>query len=645
MRVIGTAGHVDHGKSTLITALTGINPDRLKEERIREMTIDLGFAWLTLPNGEEVGVVDVPGHRDFIENMLAGVGGIDAAIFVVAADEGVMPQTREHLAILDILQISSGVIALTKVDLVTDSDWLDMVEMDVRQALHGTVLENAPLVRVSARTGKGLDDLKQALAKILEEKPYRPDFGRPRLPVDRVFTVAGFGTVVTGTLVDGQLKVGEEIQILPGGARGRIRGLQTHKRKEETAYPGSRTAVNISGVEVDLIQRGNVVVKPDQYRLTWRLDVQFRLLPDASAPLCHNQEIKLFLGTSEQVARVRLLGTDELAPGQEGWLQLELQDPVVALRGDRYILRRPSPGETLGGGLVVDDHPERRHKRFSGEVIQRLESLLHGSPAEILFQASLLSGAASARELFRRARLEPETAQAALEELLAQGQLIAVEAAGEINAHSEALLLALPQWLANTQQALKEVDQYHQAYPLRRGIPREELKSRLKMAPRLFNEAVRKWVADNVLVEHKNLIARPEHVIGFTASQQAAVEQLLAQFAAAPYGPPSIKECQVAVGEEVYNALVELGHLVPVSNEVVFRKQDYDALVRAVRQRLLAEKTLTVVAFRDQFNTSRRYALAFLEHLDAIGITVREGDDRRLRDTTEISRNTSSQDG
>ena len=253
MRVIGTAGHVDHGKSTLVEALTGTHPDRLKEEREREMTIDLGFAWLVLPTGEEIGIIDVPGHRDFIENMLAGVGGIDAALFVVAADEGVMPQTREHLAILDLLQIQGGVVALTKTDLVEDSDWLDLVEEDLHKALSGTILQEAPVVRVSAHRREGLEQLLQALGDCLAERPPRLDLGRPRLPVDRVFSVAGFGTVVTGTLSDGQLRVGDEVEILPHGTRGRVRGLQTHKRKEEIAVPGSRTAINISGIQLDQI--------------------------------------------------------------------------------------------------------------------------------------------------------------------------------------------------------------------------------------------------------------------------------------------------------------------------------------------------------------------------------------------------------
>ena len=343
MRVIGTAGHVDHGKSTLVAALTGINPDRLKEEQIREMTIDLGFAWVMLPDGEDVGVVDVPGHRDFIENMLSGVGGIDAVLFVVAADEGVMPQTKEHLAILDLLQIQGGVIALTKVDLIDDAEWLDLMELDVRDAVQNTVLEEAPILRVSARTGEGLEQLKQTLAVQLAERPPRFDLGRPRLPVDRVFSISGFGTVVTGTLLDGVLHPGDEVEILPAGVRGRVRGLQNHKRKVETAFPGSRTAVNISGVEVDQIHRGNVVSKPGLYKLTRRLDVHFSLLKDVSTPMRHNTRVKFFLGSAEVSARVRLLGLDELLPGQVGWLQIETEEPVVTVRGDRYILRRPLP--------------------------------------------------------------------------------------------------------------------------------------------------------------------------------------------------------------------------------------------------------------------------------------------------------------
>src|SRR5690349_4589593 len=389
MHVIGTAGHVDHGKSTLIAALTGTHPDRLKEAQAREMTIELGFGWLTLPNGEEIGIVDVPGHRDFIENMLSGVGGIDAALLVIAADEGVMPQTKEHLAILDLLQIPAGLIVLTKIDLAPDRAWLDLVETDVRLAVADTVMKDAPILRVSAKTGSGIDSLISTLQSLLENKSSRPDLNRPRLPIDRVFSMSGFGTVVTGTLSDGQLALGDEVEILPSGQRARIRGLQTHKKKEEIAIPGSRTAVNISGVETESIRRGELVVHPNQYQSTRRIDAQLRALKDISSSLKHNSEVKFFVGASETVATLRLLGTDELKAGEEAWIQLELRDPAVAVRGDRYILRRPSPGETLGGGMIVDPQPKGRHKRFDEAVLKSLESLSQGTPADILLEAAL----------------------------------------------------------------------------------------------------------------------------------------------------------------------------------------------------------------------------------------------------------------
>lgn len=632
MRVVGTAGHVDHGKSTLVEALTGINPDRLKEERERQMTIDLGFAWLKLPGGEEVGIVDVPGHRDFIENMLAGVGGIDAALFVIAADEGVMPQTREHLAILDILQIKGGVIALTKIDLVPDKEWLDLIEEEVNQTVAGTVLDQAPIVRVSARQGAGLDELLSALSSCLSDQPPRPDLGRPRLPIDRVFSIAGFGTVVTGTLSDGSLYIGEEVEILPRGIRGRIRSLQTHKRKEEVAVPGSRTAVNLSGVNLEQVNRGDVICHPGDYRPTQRLDVRFRLLPDASRPLEHNTEVKLYLGAAEVVARVRLIGKNVLLPGEEGWLQLEVRQPVVAVRGDRYILRRPSPGETLGGGSVLDPHPKGRHKRFSTGVIERYESLAAGTPADILLQTLAASGAALLREVIVRSNLEKEAAEQALADLIESGEMVVLDSrGGELSSTSDALVIGRSAWERQSAQAVKEVEAYHRSYPLRRGMPREELKSRLKLPPRLFNASLEKLIAAGSLLESGPLVIRPSHTIRFTMQQEQAKDALLRRFAASPYTPPSIKECQAEVGVDVFDALVDLGVLRPVSGEVVFRQEDFERMLGELRMEFAARGKLTAAEVRDHFNTSRKYVLALLEHLDEIGVTVREGDVRRLK--------------
>lgn len=637
MRVIGTAGHVDHGKSTLVQALTGINPDRLKEEQEREMTIDLGFAWMELPDSEEVGIVDVPGHRDFIENMLAGIGGIDAVLFVVAADEGVMPQTREHLAILDVLQIMGGVVALTKIDLVDTGsldqmDWLDLVEDDIRQVMHGTILEDAPIMRVSARKLIGLDELRDAIQRCLEDRPSRPDLRKPRLPVDRIFTVSGFGTVVTGTLSDGSLNVADEVEILPGGLRGRVRGLQTHKRKQESAIPGSRTAVNISGVNIDQIQRGDVVVKPGIYQPTRRLDVHFRSLPDIEKPLKHNTEVKFFIGSAEVVSRVRVLGTEEIEPGYEGWLQLELREPVVAVRGDRYILRRPSPGETLGGGSVVDPHPKGRHKRFRGGLLERLESLSKGTPAEILLQASLAMGAAPIKDIVAHSNLDEAQAKEALKELVDHDQLLILEGStANIQLNSGTIAISRSAWDQLESQTLEVIERFHRDNPLRRGIPREELKSRLKLSARVFNLGLSRLVETGNLKEKGPLVFKPEHQIRFTKVQEDAIQRLVSEFERSPYSPPSIKEARKIVGDDVYNALIDLGLLQQVSEEVVFKKEDYDRMVAEICGLLQKNNSISAAQVRDHFNTSRRYALALLEHLDAIGVTVREGDFRKLR--------------
>lgn len=631
MHVIGTAGHVDHGKSTLVQALTGIHPDRLKEEREREMTIDLGFAWLTLPSGEEVGIVDVPGHRDFIENMLAGVAGIDAALFVIAADEGIMPQTTEHLAILDILQVQGGVIALTKIDLINDPDWLELVEEDVRSAVKHTILENAPIIRVSSRTHQGIPELLNSLSTCLASRPSRPDLARPRLPVDRVFTMPGFGTVVTGTLSDGSLHTGDEVEILPSALRTRIRGLQTHRRKEGTAIPGSRTAVNISGINVDQVKRGNVLTYPDTYQPSRRIDVRFRLLPDISQPLKHNTLVKLFLGAAEIHSRVRLLGSLELLPGEEGWLQLELDEPVVAIRGDRYILRRPSPGETMGGGIVVDPHPKGRHKRFSAQGLASLDILARGDPTQIFLQSMLALGIAPLQDVITRSNLDPISANHALQELVIKGEIIQMEN-GEKDAISpQTLVTSSAHWIELKRRVLQEVDDYHRSYPLRRGIPREELKSRLKLSARLFNIALRRITAESELEETGPLLRRVGYRIQFNPQQQHSVDELLARFAASPFSPPTVKECQTEVGEELFNALVEIGMLIPIPPDVVFRKQDYDLMHSEIIRLLMKKNTITAAEVRDHFNTSRRYVLALLEYLDAQGITVREGDNRRLK--------------
>lgn len=623
MQVIGTAGHVDHGKSTLINRLTGINPDRLKEEQDREMSIELGFAWFELPNGDDVGVVDVPGHRDFIENMLAGIGGIDAALFVVAADEGVMPQTREHLAILDLLQIPAAVVALTKIDLVKDAEWLELVEADLQDTLAGTALEDAPIVRVSARSGEGLDTLTQTLQNVLSQHPHRPDLGRPRLPVDRVFTLPGFGTIVTGTLTDGRLSVGDAVEVLPPGIEGRIRGLQTHKETEETAQPGSRTAINISGVSVDEVHRGDVIVLPKTYQSTKMIDVWVRLLKDANAPLKHNSEVKLFLGAAEVIARVRLLGTQELKPGEEGFLQLMLQHPVVALRQDRFILRRPSPAETIGGGQVVDPHPKRRYKRFNETKLEELAQLMVGTPEEILIQSARQVGAVGQSRLIEIAGLEPGQAQAAIETLLANGELT--------DLNGKQLLIPTDQLKRLQTELLESVSVFHQQNPLQKGMPREQLRTGNKLTPDLF-AALISLLSNEGQIETENALVRlAGHKIQLTEAQQVKVDSLLQEFMTLPYTPPSVKESQGAIGEELVTVLVQTGQLAQLGNDVLLQpeilKEMQDAVIEIIQQ----NGSITLAELRDRFQTSRKYAVAVLEDLDARGVTIRKDDRRELR--------------
>ena len=628
MRVIGTAGHVDHGKSSLVQAITGINPDRLAEEQRRQMTIDLGFAWLTLPDGESVGIVDVPGHRDFIENMLAGAGGIDAVLFVVAADEGVMPQTREHLSILDLLNVQKGIIALTKMDLV-DDEWLALVEDDVSKLVSVSSLGQSPIVRVSAKTGEGLDELVTSLQSILQEIPLRKDRGAPRLPIDRIFTIAGFGTVVTGTLLDGTFTVGDSVEIHPGGSKGRIRGLQTHKEKLDHALQGSRVAMNISGLEVDDVERGEVVIKPGSYKTTTMIDVHFRLLADADHVMRHNQEVKLYTGAAQRIAKVRLLGRDALNPGEEGWLQLLLAIPVIIIRGDRFILRRPSPSSTLGGGVVADAHPKRRHRLKDHAVIEQLEAFLRGTPATVLQRTLEGMGPAPLSDALKEAGISDEDAEKAIRELILNGELISLNES-ELSVESSSLVMGKNTWLTIVDRIRKILADYHRANPLQIGMPIEELRSKMEVETKLATFLLEEAVKDGTVVIVTGYVSLKDHRVQLEDNEKRVVDQLLLKFDSNPYAPPSIKETKQEIGDDLARFLLESGSLVQVSEDVIFKTDTYDEMVEKVTEDLKENGTISVADVRDKFQTSRKYALALMEHLDAVGVTVRDGDLRRL---------------
>ncbi len=620
MYVIGTAGHVDHGKSVLVRALTGIDPDRLQEEKDRGMTIDLGFAWLKLPGGQEVSIVDVPGHERFIKNMLAGVGGIDLALLVIAADEGVMPQTREHLAILDLLQLKSGVLVLTKKDLV-DGDWLEVVAEDVKDTVRGTALEGSPLVACSAITGDGLDELVSVLEQKLAETPPKRDIGRPRLPVDRAFTIAGFGTVVTGTLIDGSFSVGQEVEVVPGKLRARIRGLQTHRQKVERALPGTRTAVNLSGVAADDLLRGQVVTLPDSLPTTTALDVRLRAISALRRPIRHNARLSFHSGASEVWGKVRFLDRDELGPGEEGWAQIRLDEPVAVLNGDLFVVR--DANDTLGGGQVVEARG-KRHRRYDRRTLDALSSLQEGTPEERLLTLLEQRQPLGQSALVDQLDLPEDKSLKLLACLVEAGDVVAL-GGGPLG--DGATLVTRDAFAALADKAGRAISHYYAEHPLRLVMPKEELRNRLKLPSRPFGAALKLWLEAGKLTETAAGAGLPGHEVKLSAAQQASANDFLRDLDASPYAPKSDSRPD----EELLAYLVERGRVIVLGDGVAFSDAAYREMVERTVAHLRQNGRVTLAEVRDMFATSRKYAQVLLEHLDAQKVTQRVGEERVLR--------------
>ncbi len=615
MFVLGTAGHIDHGKSTLVRALTGIDPDRLPEERERSMTIDLGFAWLKLPSGQEVGIVDVPGHERFVKNMLAGVGGIDVALLIVAANEGVMPQTREHLAILDLLRVQRGIVVITKKDTV-DEDLLGVVKMEIDELLKPTSLAGAPMVAVSALTGEGLAELVAAIDKTLESAEPRPDIGRPRLPIDRVFTITGSGTIVTGTLIDGSLTVGQEVEIVPPALKSRLRGLQTHKARVNTATPGSRVAANLVGLSTAELQRGDVLTKPGWLTPATALTVKFRLLPYLHRPLRHNASVSFYTGAAEVMAKVRLLEAEEVKPGEVAWAQLLLSKPIAVVNGDRFIIR--SPMETLGGGDVIDSHAKRL-RRFRPAVMANLKAREEGTAGGIIMALLEAKQPLELPVILAQSDLPPTEAGPVIESLIQQGKVISI-GQGE-----RCLLFTAAGWEKLAKKTAAAVQDYHQKFPARTGIPRVELGSRLKLGA-YVSAIMQRLAGQDIIVEEGATIRLPGHQIQLTTAQQARVDAFLGSLSKEPYSPPS----ELIPEPDLLNLLIEQRKVVKISDGVVFATSAYNDMVERVKAYIKAHGKVNVAEVRDLFKTSRKYALPFLEHLDQQKITRRVGDERIL---------------
>jgi selenocysteine-specific elongation factor len=613
--VIGTAGHVDHGKSTLVQALTGIDPDRLREEKSRGMTIDLGFAWLQLPGGPEVSIVDVPGHERFIKNMLAGVGGIDVALLVVAADEGVMPQTREHLAIVDLLGIARGVVAITKSDLV-EADWIELVSADIEEVLAGTGLAGSELIPCSAVTGYGLPELLAALGRAIEGTPAKRDIGRPRLWIDRAFTISGFGTVVTGTLIDGSLSAGQEVELLPDRQRVRIRGLQTHRHKVDRAQPGTRTAVNLSGISTDELRRGELLTSPGWLQPTTAADVRLRAVAGISRPIRHNAAVTLHTGSAEIPAKVRLLDRGDLNPGESCWAQVRLAEPLALVKGDTFVIR--TPNDTVGGGSVVDSHP-RRHRRHHAPTLANLVLLEQGSPEDSLLGLLAKLEPASFSAVVRETELSAGDARELLDTLLTDDRAVQLGQEGS--------LYTADGYRRVLNDALQYLDAFFRDHPLRSGMPREELKSRMGVNPRLFNDLIERWASEGVVTESTSLIGVNGREVHPTAAQQGELDAFLASLAASPYAPP----IDSVPASDLLAYLTDRGEVVPVGEGIVFSRKAFEGAQARITQHLQEHGSITLAQVRDLFGTSRRYAQALLEYLDEIHVTRRVGDERVLR--------------
>ena len=591
------------------------------------MTIELGFAWYESSAVGTVGIVDVPGHKDFIENMLAGVGGIDAVILVIAADEGVMPQTREHLSIISLLNVSTGLVVLTKVDMVDDSDWVDLVEADVRDFLIGSPLENAPILRVSTVTGEGISELRDALDEALMPLAARLDKGKPRLAVDRVFTMTGFGTVATGTMLDGSFRLDDEVVILPSGVKSRIRGLQSHQKRESIAFPGSRTAVNLAGVDTSLVKRGNVIAAPGKYQPTRRIDAKIDVLGDAAAGLKHNQYVKVFVFTSETIGRLRLLQKQLIKPGEEGWVQIEFEDELVVAAGDRFVMRQMSPAQTIGGGVVVEPHSGTRYKLADTAIIERLERKLSPAAESGIYTYVEEHPFLTNREIQEQI---PEGSSVAAEEIarfVEQGKFVKLAQ----SPNDEEKVITADLWQQLTRKMLEALDQFHKQFPLKNGIVSDELARKLRISKQELAVCISAWVNNRQLNESAGVLSLPSFEVRYSANQTRRIKQLYDQIQQDPFNPPGVKEAREILTDELYQSQVDQGVLIQLSGEVIIRSTEFEKMQAFVIAEISNHGLLTLAQFRDHFSTSRRVSQALLEYLDRKGITIREGDGRRLK--------------
>ncbi|BEQ16736.1 selenocysteine-specific translation elongation factor [Desulfoferula mesophila] len=628
--VLGTAGHIDHGKTTLIKALTGIETDRLKEEKARGITIELGFAYLDLPGGQRLGIVDVPGHEKFVKNMVAGAAGIDLVALVIAADEGVMPQTREHLDICKLLGVGHGLVVLTKIDMV-DEEWLELVTEDVAEYVEGTFLEGAPIIPVSGVSGQGIEELKAALAELVESLEEQPAEGTFRLPVDRVFTMKGFGTVITGTATSGQITVGQEVSIYPRRVTTKVRGLQVHNDEVREARRGQRTAINLQGIEKAGVERGDVLATPGSLEPSLWLDLEVNALPDMARSLKHRAPIRLHTGSAEVLGRVLWLDRDELAPGERALGQVRLESPVAVMAGDRYVLRSYSPVHTVAGGVVLHPHPGR-HKRGRPEIMADLETLRGGEPRDKVAVHARLAGPGgiTLAELPRLVPLGPKALEALVGDMLSKQELVRFDKEG-----GRMIAASVQQELM--EKALELVAAYHSANPLKAGMPREELRRRLLSSedPKLFAHLMRKLEGGEAVVAEKDLLRLPGHQVQLAGADQALREKIEKAYAEGGLAPPNwadvIQGANPAQAKQVAGVLVNEGVLVKVKQDFYYHGPALAEIKERLVEFLKANQKIEASQFKEMTGLSRKYIIPLLEYFDSTMLTMRVGDHRVLR--------------
>jgi selenocysteine-specific elongation factor len=627
--IIGTAGHIDHGKTALVRALTGIETDTLPEEQARGVTIDIGFAYWR----DNVTLIDVPGHERFVKNMVTGVCSVDLAIFVIAADDGPMPQTREHLGILNLLDVKRGVIALTKTDLV-DPDWVELVSEEIRELVSSTFLEDAPIMPVSSETGEGIDALREIVDAEIERVEERPDQGVFRLPIDRAFSVRGFGTVVTGTVISGAVSTRDEVVLLPSRAEIRVRGIQTHGKDVESAHVGARAAINVAGVEVDDVSRGDLLCQPGYFDTTYMIDVRLFALPDLPLPIKNRTRVHLHLGPREVLARVVLLESDELSSGESQLAQLRLEEPGIAAKGDRFVIRRFSPVVTLGGGVVLDTSPHK-HTRMKPDVISLLGLLEHDDPAEVL-DARLQAAGWAAISL---AQIASDLAMSEAEARDVVGGLMNDERVASFNSGGSDRFVSKERLVSIQQAVTTAAEAYHVSNPLSVGLRRRELRDRIfgHAEDAVYEAAVDALLTEGNLAAEGPLLRMAEHKVELTGEQVEIRDQILSDLVVGGAAPPDIAELLSEHENDAINDIVEAmrstGELVRLDDGLVFAPQALAEIEGKMVSFLKERGEMGVGDFRDLVGTTRKYAVPLLNYFDGLGLTERQGDVRVLRDS------------